>query len=66
MGIEIGGRHTYNLCMPNKKPVTFHLTVDQHATLKAMAERTGLSVAEIIRRAIDAYLEADKRRPRKR
>jgi predicted DNA-binding protein len=45
--------------MPNKKPVTFHLTVDEHDKLKAMSGRTGLSVAEIIRRAVDAYLEKD-------
>jgi predicted DNA-binding protein len=47
--------------MPNKKPVTFHLTVDQHARLKALSGRTGLTVAEMIRRAVDAYLERDER-----
>lgn len=36
--------------------VNFHLTEQQVERLKAESERTGLSVAELIRRAIDAYL----------
>jgi predicted DNA-binding protein len=52
--------------MPNKEPVTFHLTTDQRAKLRELSERTGLSVAEMIRRAVDAYLEADERRKKKR
>jgi predicted DNA-binding protein len=51
--------------MPSKKPVTFHLTVDQHAKLRSLSVRTGLSVAEMIRRAVDAYLEKDARRQKK-
>lgn len=52
--------------MQNKVPVTFHLTVDQRAKLKARSEETGLSVAEMIRRAVDAYLEAERRREKRK
>lgn len=38
------------------KPITHHLSEQQIERLKAEAARTGLSVAELIRRAIDAYL----------
>lgn len=41
--------------------VNYHLTDGQVAALKAMSERTGLTVAELIRRAIDAYLKRDAR-----
>lgn len=40
------------------KPVTYHLTEVEIAKLKSISEKTGLSVAEIIRRAVDDYLEA--------
>jgi predicted DNA-binding protein len=33
-----------------------HLTPRQHDALRALAESTGLPLAEILRRAIDAYL----------
>jgi predicted DNA-binding protein len=39
------------------KRVQYHLTEDQIERLKAVCERTGLSFAEVIRRAVDAYLE---------
>lgn len=42
-------------------PVTHHLTEQQIGRLKAESQRTGLSVAEIIRRAIDAWLYEDVR-----
>ncbi len=38
------------------KPITHHLTDQQIEQLKAESIRTGLSVAELIRRAIDFYL----------
>jgi predicted DNA-binding protein len=38
------------------KPVTYHLTEQQIERLRAESKRTGLSVAEMIRRAVDAYL----------
>ncbi len=40
--------------------VTYHLTEQQVKAVKAEKKRTGLSVAEIIRRALDAYLKGDR------
>lgn len=45
--------------------VNFHLTPEQVAHLKAISERTGLKVAEIIRRAIDDYLSRQSIKPPK-
>ena len=42
------------------KRVNYHLTDKQIASLQKLAEKTGLSVAELIRRAIDAYLQKGK------
>ena len=39
------------------KRVNYHLTEKQIKKLKAHGEKTGLTVAEIIRRAVDEYLE---------
>jgi predicted DNA binding CopG/RHH family protein len=36
--------------------VNYHLTEQQIAALRKLAGKTGLSVAELVRRAIDAYL----------
>jgi predicted DNA-binding protein len=44
------------------KRVNYHLTEDQIKRLQGLAERTGLSVAEIIRRAIDEYLDKKEER----
>ena len=41
------------------KRVNYHLSEQQIAKLKAESKRTGLTVAEIIRRAIDAYLKKE-------
>lgn len=38
------------------KRVNIHLTKNQLCLLKALSEKTGLSVAELVRRAIDTYL----------
>ena len=42
------------------KRVNYHLPEQVIGRLKAEAKRTGLTVAEIIRRAIDTYLEKRK------
>ena len=39
------------------KRVNYHLTIKQIADLRMHAKQTGLSVAELIRRAVDAYLK---------
>jgi len=39
------------------KRVNYHLTLKQIKSLKKLSKETGLSVAELIRRAIDDYLE---------
>jgi hypothetical protein len=36
-----------------------YLTGPQVEALHALAERTGLSLAELVRRAVDAYLKAE-------
>ncbi len=46
--------------------VNFHLTERQIAWLHEEAKKTGLSVAELIRRSVDAYAEkADKLRTKR-
>jgi len=45
------------MCM---KRVDFHLTVSQIKKLKKLSKKTGLTVAELIRRAIDKFLEKQK------
>jgi Ribbon-helix-helix protein, copG family len=44
------------------KRVNYHLTEDEIKGLQGLSERIGLSVAEIIRRAIDEYLDKEKRK----
>ena len=36
--------------------VNYHLTEQQIAALKKLSARTGITVAELIRRAVDAYI----------
>lgn len=49
--------------MTHKKiRVNFHLTTAELEALRARSESTGLSVADLIRRAIDAYLAKQKRK----
>lgn len=44
------------------KRTNIHLAPDQVERLREVAERKGVSVAELIRRAIEAYLDAEERR----
>ena len=53
-GIAEYGPYMYVL---NMRPVTYHLTDQQLTKLRALSRKTGLKVAEIIRRAIDAFLK---------
>jgi hypothetical protein len=41
--------------------VNFHLAEQQIKALRAESKRAGISVAELIRRAVDSYLSALKR-----
>lgn len=47
------------------KRTNIHLAPDQLERLREAAERKGVSVAELVRRAIEAYLNADERRKKK-
>jgi predicted DNA binding CopG/RHH family protein len=40
--------------------VNVHLSEQQLAALKSLSEKTGLAYAELIRRAIDRFLEASR------
>jgi Arc/MetJ-type ribon-helix-helix transcriptional regulator len=53
------GEGVYDVRM---KRVNYHLTEEQIAWLDATSERTGLSVAELIRRAVDAMREREEKR----
>lgn len=44
------------------KRVNCHLTDSQIKKLKQLSDNTGMSVAELIRRAIDEYLRKQKER----
>ena len=41
-----------------KRPLQIYLRVDQERTLRALAEQEGVSLAELIRRSIDGYVNA--------
>jgi len=43
------------------KRVNYHLTEMQIESLRRFSKKTGLSVAELIRRAIDEYLKKRKK-----
>jgi predicted DNA-binding protein len=47
------------------KRTNIHLAPDQLERLREAAERKGVSVAELVRRAIEAYLNAEERRKKK-
>ena len=42
------------------KRVNYHLTGEEIARLQSLSGKTGLTVAEIIRRAVDEYLDGRK------
>ena len=42
------------------KRISLFLSVQQYDALKRLSERLGLSVSELIRRAIDAFLRQEK------
>lgn len=42
------------------KRISYHLTIKQIDELKKVSKDTGLSVADLIRRAIDAFLKKNK------
>jgi hypothetical protein len=37
--------------------VTYHLTTKQLSALRRMSRRTGLAVADLVRRAVESYLK---------
>jgi len=55
--LDIAILSVYNIHM---KRVDYHLTLMQVMKLKEESIRIGLTVAEIIRRAIDRYFDAKK------
>jgi len=48
------------------KRVNYHLTEAEITRLQALSINTGLSVAEIIRRAVDEYLDRKERKNMKK
>jgi len=40
---------------------TYHLTEQQVESLKAIADRTGLGLAELIRRAVDLFVREESK-----
>jgi predicted DNA-binding protein len=48
------------------KRVNYHLTEEEITRLQALSNKTGLSVAEIIRRAVDEYLDRKERKSMKK
>ena len=50
----------------NLQPLTFKITRPQHKWLKDLSEKTGLNQVEIVRRALDAYAEAEEAREQRR
>ena len=43
------------------KRIAMYVTEQQHKLLKALSEQTGLTMAEMVRRTIDEFLERIKR-----
>lgn len=48
------------------KRTNLHLTEQQLARLERLKDATGMSVAEHVRRAVDAYLKANEKKGEKR
>ena len=51
--------------MPKLQPATFTITHQQLKWLEAFSEKTGLHKVEIVRRALDAYAEAEETKERR-
>jgi hypothetical protein len=47
------------------KRINTHLTEQQIAELREIGRNTGLKVAELIRRAVDNFLENERRKAKK-
>ena len=63
VAIDAASEGVYCVFMTTKKiRVNFHLTVTELEALRARSESTGLSVADLIRRAVDAYLATKRNR----
>ena len=52
--------------MPKLQPITFTITRQQSKWLKQQSEKTGLNQVEIVRRALDAYAEAEEVKEQRR
>ena len=52
--------------MPKLQPITFTLTPQQLKWLKQQSEKTGLHQVEIVRRALDAYADAEEIKEQRR
>ena len=52
--------------MPKLQPITFTLTPQQLKWLKQQSEKTGLHQVEIVRRALDAYADAEETKEQRR
>jgi predicted DNA-binding protein len=46
--------------MNTKTRTNIYLTEEQRAGLTALSQQTGAPVAELVRRAVDAYLEKER------
>lgn len=44
------------------KRINHHLTVEQVKALRSLSRKTGLPVAELIRRAVDLYLQTQTKK----
>ena len=52
--------------MPKLQPATFTITRQQLEWLEKLSEKTGLNKVEIVRRALDAYAEAEEEKELRR
>jgi len=59
--ISYGHVYAYMILYMLMKRTALFLKEQQLETLQALSEKTGAPVAELIRRAIDAYLESRKK-----
>jgi hypothetical protein len=42
------------------KRINIHLTSEQIAEIKRLSEKSGLKFAELVRRAVDAFIEKER------